>query len=179
MIKDVLDFWFTEPMNKYWFSSTETIDKNITEQYESLWEKAKTGQLDSWQETSQGCLSLCILLDQMPLNMFRGTAKSFSTEQQAVKVTKYAISEKLDLTIDHNQVAFLYMPLMHSENMVDQNLSVESFEKTKLIGNIRFSTHHRDIVKKFGRFPHRNNVLNRKSTDSEIEYLTSKEAFTG
>lgn len=100
-------------MSKHWFSSTKTIDNNITEHFESLWEQAREGKLNNWQETSQGCLALCILLDQMPLNIFRGTAKSFSTEQQAVKVTKYVIIEKLDLRIITSQKAFLFMPLKY------------------------------------------------------------------
>lgn len=176
---EVLNFWFGEPMRDHWFSSTPEIDKLISDNYESLWEQAKSGELDSWAENPGGCLALCVILDQMPLNMFRGTAKSFSTEQQAVKITKLAIENGLDNHISVDKISFLYMPLIHSENMDDQNLAVESFAKVELEGNLKFAKHHRGIIEKFGRFPHRNEALGRTSSQAEIDYLNSDAAFTG
>ena len=76
-IKDILDFWFKEPMSKHWFSSSEEIDKEIRGRYESMWDRAKQGEFNHWNDSANGCLALCILLDQFPLNMFRGIAKSF------------------------------------------------------------------------------------------------------
>ncbi|MEE9310635.1 MAG: DUF924 family protein [Cocleimonas sp.] len=178
-ITKVLNFWFTKPICDHWFSSTPNIDQQITEGYESIWQQAKAGEFDSWKSTADGCLALCILLDQLPLNMFRSSAKSFSTEQQAVAIAKHAINTGLDEEISNNRVAFLYMPLMHSENMDDQDLAVSCFEKTKLEGNLQFSKHHRGIVAEFGRFPHRNEALGRESSPAEIEYLNSDKAFTG
>ena len=178
-IDRVLDFWFTKPISDHWFSSTPDIDQQITDTYKSIWELAKSGEYDEWKTSADGCLALCILLDQLPLNMFRGEAKSFSTEQQAVSITKYAIKTGLDNEIANDRVSFLYMPLMHSENMADQDLAVSCFDKTKLEGNLRFAKHHRKIVAEFGRFPHRNEALGRASSPAEKEYLNSDKAFTG
>ena len=178
-IYEVLDFWYSVEINKQWFVSTPALDAEIKQKYEPLWQDAALRKLDSWQIQADGCLALCIVLDQFPLNIFRGNAKSFETEQQAVEVTKTAIKFGFDSDIDDDRIAFLYMPLMHSENMDDQELSVACFEKRKLEHNLRFAKHHRDIIKRFGRFPHRNQILGRESSLSEIDYLNSKEAFTG
>ena len=140
---------------------------------------AKENELLNWQQSAEGCLALAIILDQFPLNMFRGSAKSFSTEADAIKISHFAISKGFDEELDSSRLTFLYMPLMHSENIEDQNLSVELFSKSGLENNLRFAKHHRDIIKKYGRFPHRNLILNRTSTEEEIEYLKSPQAFTG
>lgn len=178
-IEKVLSFWFSKPMNNHWFSSTPEIDQLITNQYKAFWVKAKNGELEYWKSSSNGCLALCIILDQMPLNMFRNQIKGFETEQQAVAITKYAIKNKLDQEIENDKISFLYMPLMHSENNHDQDLCVEKFGDRMLEHNLRFAKHHRDIVRKYGRFPHRNKILGRESTQVEINYLNSDKAFTG
>ncbi len=178
-VEQVLDFWFTKPIRDHWFSSTPEVDQQITDNYEAVWEQAKSGEFDSWKDSADGCLALCVLLDQLPLNMFRGEAKSFGTEQQAVGIAKHAIKAGLDNEISNDRVSFLYMPLMHSENMDDQGLAVSCFDKAKLEGNLKFAKHHRNIVEQFGRFPHRNEALGRTSSPAEIEYLNSDKAFTG
>ncbi|MCF6190601.1 MAG: DUF924 domain-containing protein [Cocleimonas sp.] len=178
-IEQVLNFWFTKPISDHWFSSTPAIDQLITDGYESIWEQAKAGELNTWKESPDGCLALCIILDQMPLNMFRGTAKSFSTEQQAVEITKHAIKEGFDTEVPNDNVSFLYMPLMHSENLDNQKLAVQCFEKAKLEGNVKFAKHHRGIIEKYGRFPHRNEALGRVSSQVEMDYLNSDKAFMG
>lgn len=177
--EDILTFWYSEPMKSHWFSSTPEIDALIADKYESLWQFAANGRLDTWQDSPEGCLALCIVLDQFPLNMFRGQATSFSTEQAAVNVAKAAIDQGFDQQLATEQLSFLYMPLMHSEHLQDQDLSVERFEAAGLAGNIRFAKHHRDIVQRYGRFPHRNAILGRNSRSEEIEYLNSESAFTG
>ena len=176
---DVLTFWFSEPMKSHWFSSTPAIDKAILADYKSLWQHAKQHKLSAWEQSPDGCLALCIVLDQFPLNMFRGEAKSFSTEQQAVNVAKKAIRAGFDEALPQHRVSFLYMPLMHSEHLDDQDLALKCFEKTNLEGNIAFAKHHRGIVERFGRFPHRNKILGRQSTQAELDYLASDKAFTG
>lgn len=178
-INDLIDYWYSEDIAKYWFNSTEIIDSQIRQRYESLWQAAKDGELDHWMESAQGCLALIIILDQLPLNMFRGMAKSFSTELQAIKVAHHAIEKGFDKIISKQQLAFLYMPLMHSEKLDDQDLSVRCFELAGLDENAKFAMHHRDIVRRFGRFPHRNEVLGRESSEQELTYLSSSDAFTG
>jgi uncharacterized protein (DUF924 family) len=178
-IADVLDFWYSDEVSKHWFTSTPELDVEIKQRFESLWQDAATHKLDSWQIEAEGCLALCIVLDQFPLNMFRSEEKSFETEQQAVDVAVKAIEFGFDMKIEISKVSFLYMPLMHSENMADQDLSIACFQKRELDHNLRFAEHHRDIIRRFGRFPHRNEILGRESSQAESDYLNSKEAFTG
>jgi uncharacterized protein (DUF924 family) len=177
--QNILDFWYSKEMQGRWFSSTPALDDEIRNKFEPLWRKAAAGELEGWQETPKGCLALTIVLDQFPLNMFRGKAESFSTEQQAVRIARQAIDKGYDRRLPAGRLAFLYMPLMHSENLADQDLSVRLFEAEKLESNLRFAQHHRELIRKYGRFPHRNSMLGRQSTPEEIEYLASKEAFLG
>lgn len=176
---DILNFWYTPPMSKHWFSATAEIDKSIRTQFMGIWEQAAQGELDDWQDSAEGCLALCIILDQFPLNMFRGEARSFSTEQQAIAICKHAVRMRLDQQLAPDRLMFLYMALMHSEHMADQDESVRLFSAAGLERNIRFAQHHREIVERFGRFPHRNEILGRESSAAELAYLKSKEAFTG
>lgn len=176
---DILDYWYSDEMRKHWFSSTEAIDEQIRKDYQSTWQTAADDNLTHWKDSPEGCLALTIILDQLPLNMFRNSAKSFSTERLAIEIAKHAISMGFDENIEKDKRAFLYMPLMHSENMDDQNLSVAMFEKSGLKDNTRFAVHHQKIISTYGRFPHRNHILGRESTDAEIEYLNSDQAFKG
>ena len=177
--KDILDFWYADDIRPQWFNSTQALDKRILDDYEAVWNQARRGELDAWQQTATGCLALVIILDQFPLNMFRGKPTGFATESQAIEISRWAISQGYDLQLSKDQVTFLYMPLMHSENMDDQNLSVARFEAADLQENARFARHHRSIVNRFGRFPHRNEILGRDSTEDELRWLASDEAFKG
>ncbi len=174
---DIIDYWFSEKSKQFWFASTPSIDKEITSRYETVWEKAASGGLSSWGETPDGSVALIIILDQFPLNMFRGKAKGFKTESMAVEVALNAIDNGFDEEMNNEKLLFLFMPLMHSENLDHQNLQVYLFEKYNF--NLEFSKHHRDLVKKFGRFPHRNEILGRMSTMEELDYLLSDNAFRG
>lgn len=176
---DIINFWYLQRIQEQWFKSTPELDNEIRDTYYLLWKKAASGELDNWTSSAIGCLSLTIILDQFPLNMFRGQAKSFSSEEKSIQVAKIAISQELDKQLTKEQKIFLYMPLMHSENLIDQDMAIELFELAGLESNLRFAKHHRSIIKRFGRFPHRNIALNRESSDEEIAYLHSKEAFPG
>ena len=177
--ESILNFWYSDRIKPGWFNSTPELDAEIRERYESLWYKAAEGELNEWCETAKGCLALIIVLDQFPLNMFRGKRESFETESLAVKFAKLAVERQYDKQLPKEKLAFLYMPLMHSENMQDQDLSVSLFEQAGLAENARFANHHREIVRRFGRFPHRNAILQRTSSQDELDYLNSKEAFKG
>ncbi|MEZ5477375.1 MAG: DUF924 family protein [Thiolinea sp.] len=176
---DILNFWYSPPMSEHWFSSTPAIDDEIRSRFEQIWEQARAGRLDHWRQSAEGCLALCIILDQFPLNMFRGHPQSFSTEQQAVAVTRHAVAQGFHQQLPQAQLSFLFMPLMHSENMEDQHESLRLFEAAGLKDNLRFARHHFGIVERYGRFPHRNAILGRSSTPEERAYLASDEAFTG
>jgi len=177
--QEIIDYWYSPRLQPHWFNSTREIDREIAERYGALWEEAVGGGLDSWMATPQGCLALTILLDQFPLNMFRGDRRCFSSEAQAIAVAKNGIDNGLDKLIERDHLTFLYMPLMHSEDLEDQENSVKLFRAAGLQENAEFAEHHREIVRRFGRFPHRNEILGRESTEKEVEYLNSNEAFRG
>ena len=174
---DVLDYWFSEKSKQFWFSSTPQVDNEIKVHFESVWEKAAEGEYSQWRETADGSVALIVILDQLPLNMFRSDPKGFQTENMAVEVALNAINNGFDEELNDEKLLFLFMPLMHSENIDHQNLQVYLFDKYNF--NLEFSKHHRDLVKKFGRFPHRNEILGRMSTMEELDYLLSDNAFKG
>lgn len=174
---EIIDFWFSQPVRPMWFQSTPEFDAELRQRYEPLWESARVGAIDHWENQAEGALALVIVLDQFPLNMYRGLPLGFSTEAQALKVSLRAIQGGLDLRFLESQKAFLYMPFMHSEDLADQTFSVSLFGNAGLESNLRFARHHHEIIQRFGRFPHRNRILGRESTAEEIEYLNSREAF--
>lgn len=179
MYQALVDFWFSEEASKYWFRATKAFDQQLLERYGDSWQQAKQGELDHWSETATGSLALVILLDQIPLNIFRGKPESFSTEAKSIVVARTAVDRGLDRELPQRQKLFLYMPFMHSENLADQTLALKLFDQPGLEDNLQFSKHHYGIVEQFGRFPHRNEILGRQSSSQEIEYLHSKQAFKG
>ena len=179
MPQEILDFWFSDEIRKLWFNSTPEFDAMLRERYQDAWQQAGRGELDHWLQDAAGCLALVIILDQFPLNMFRDQALAYATEAQSRDVARVAIQRNFDCLLEVEQRAFLYMPFMHSEELADQQRALELFAEPGLEGNLRFARHHHDIIEKFGRFPHRNEALGRVSSVAEIDYLNSKQAFTG
>lgn len=175
--EELLNFWFNEEAEKYWFRSTAAFDAEIKERFESQWEVAAEAGLPGWEASAGGALALVILLDQMPLNMYRDQPLGYSTEAMSREVAARAIEQGFDQQLPKDRLAFLYLPFMHSEQMIDQNRSVELFEAAGLPDNLRFAKHHREIVRRFGRFPHRNRILGRESTQDELSWLTSPDGF--
>lgn len=171
IINDILSFWFSEQAAPLWFVSTPEFDQQIKNQYEKVWQDAADGKLDDWKETAEGALALVIVLDQFPLNMYRGDGKRYSTEAKAREVARYAIDNKLAQQLPDRQLAFLYLPFMHSEDINDQRYAIELYDAAGLIENAKFAHHHHDVVARFGRFPHRNQELGRVSSAEELEYL--------
>ena len=175
----VLDFWFAKANRRCWFRSTPEFDRLIRRRFETLWEGARAGEWDEWASTPEGALALVIVLDQLPLNMFRGQALAFATEAQSRWVADRAIAAGFDQDLADECKAFLYLPFMHSETLADQDRAVALFERAGLVDNLRWALHHRSIVRRFGRFPHRNIVLGRKNTPEESTWLVSEQAFLG
>ena len=147
--------------------------------YLDTFQAALDGKLSSWEEEPLGALALVICLDQFPLNMFRNERECFSGESMSLEVATRAINHGYDQNMDKEQTMFLYMPYMHSENMADQDRVLALFSVAGMEGGLKWVNHHRDIVNRFGRFPHRNVILGRESTLEEIAYLNSDDAFTG
>ena len=177
--QNIVEFWFSDAVRPLWFNSTPAFDEQLRLRFESVWQEAISGKLDTWAENAEGALALVILFDQIPLNIYRGQARSFSTEAKARDIARYVIDKGWDIKIPDEQKAFLYMPFMHSESSADQDRSVALYEAAELENNLKFAKHHREIIRRFGRFPHRNKILGRESSEAEVAYLASDEAFHG
>jgi len=175
--REVLDFWFEEGNSRRWFRSTPEFDREIRDRFENTWREAIANRLGGWEMTAEGALALVILLDQFPLNMFRGRAEGHSSEALARGVADRAIARGFDRDLDDDAKAFLYLPFMHSEDLPDQDRAIALFEAAGLEDNLRWARHHREIVRRFGRFPHRNPILGRDSTAEELAWLDSGEAY--
>jgi uncharacterized protein (DUF924 family) len=172
-------FWFSERVRPLWFKSTPEFDAELREDYLPTYRAALRGELAHWAETPEGALALVVCLDQLPLNMFRGEVESFAGEAPSREIAQTAIERGFDQSLDDAQKAFLYMPFMHSEELADQDRVLALFAQAGLTDNLHWAKHHRDIVARFGRFPHRNAILGRVSTPEELAYLASEEAFLG
>lgn len=175
--QDLLDFWFSEAMRPHWFASTPELDRTIRERFEPLWRCAHRGELGHWLDSPEGALALVIVCDQLPLNMYRGRPEAYATAALARAAAGQAIAAGHDRAIPADRLAFLYLPFMHSEDMADQDRSVALFGAAGL--PTYWAEHHRGIVRRFGRFPHRNAILGRTSRPEELAYLASPEAFKG
>ncbi len=169
---EVIDFWFSERVKPLWFKKKEEFDRKIKERFEPMYLEAKQGKLDKWCNVPHSALALIILLDQFPRNMYRQTPQAFATDRKAVEIAKYAISNNYQQSLTREQEVFLYMPLMHSESKTDQTLCVELFTQLGKKDNLKFARKHQEIIDRFDRFPHRNEILGRESTEAEKEFLT-------
>jgi uncharacterized protein (DUF924 family) len=170
-VQEVLDFWFAEDTRKRWYDSTPAFDRLCRERFGALVDQAAAGRLDAWQATADGALALCLLLDQLPRNMFRGTPRAFETDAKAVAVAGSAIDRGLDQALDLERRKILYLPFMHSVVLADQERAVLLYQPLGDDYTLSFATDHADIIRRFGRFPHRNAILGRDSTAAERAFL--------
>jgi len=168
----ILDYWIDEVGPDGWYGSDADRDATIRDRYASLWEQGRAGHLDDWRCKPQSCLALLILLDQFPRNMFREDPRAFASDPVAVSTAKIAVSHGHDVAIDPPARQFFYLPFMHSESRSEQERSVRLVLLRLGRGEtLRHARAHREIIRRFGRFPHRNAVLGRQSTAAEIAYL--------
>lgn len=174
---DLLKLWFSDRVRPLWFNATPEFDQKLKNEYSDIYFAAKNGELDYWQNTTKGSLALIILLDQIPLNIFRHSGCRYLTEKKARAVANKMIEDAEDIYLEYEQKAFVYMPFMHSENIADQDRAVDLCTREGMLENLKFAQHHRDIIRQFGRFPHRNKELNRENTEQERIYLASDDAF--
>jgi uncharacterized protein (DUF924 family) len=165
---EILTFW-REAGRDRWYEKDDAFDAEVRHRYFDLWRKANAGELSSWEATDDGALALTIVLDQFPRNMFRGRAEAFSSDTKARDVARRAIARGADARIEPALLEFLYMPLMHSEHLPDQLRCVELFRGSP--ENFKYAEQHADIIRRFGRFPHRNRVLGRATTPEEQAFL--------
>lgn len=168
----VLDFWFAESGPAQWFEKDDAFDAAIRDRFGSLYRRAYDGELGDWTETALGCLALVIVLDQFPRNMFRADPRAFATDPHARILLKHALDKAFYKPLDARQRQFLYMPLQHSEDDADQELSVRLNAALDNEDLLNYARAHKAIIDRFGRFPHRNAVLGRESTAEETQFLT-------
>jgi uncharacterized protein (DUF924 family) len=168
--KQVLSFW-RKAGPKRWFKSDPKFDHEIQDKFLVTHQAAELGKLAGWEEEAESALALVIVLDQFPRNMFRATARAFATDALALAAAKRAIERGFDRKIKSPEKTFLYLPFEHSENLADQETCLKLFEATKDQELIRWAKLHHDTIQRFGRFPHRNEILGRVSTPEEIAFL--------
>lgn len=166
---EMLRFWFDEHL-KDWFVKNPPFDAQIRSRFLPLHEEAAAGRLAHWADESSGCLALVIVLDQFPRNMFRGKARAFATDSLARAAARVILERGWDKQMTQAEQLFAYLPFEHSESLADQNLACELM-KDFGAEQLRYAIRHREIIERFGRFPHRNGVLGRESTAAEIEFL--------
>jgi uncharacterized protein (DUF924 family) len=166
---EILGFWFDEHA-KDWFAKNPAFDAEIRSRFLEPHEAAAAGQLAHWADEARSCLALAILLDQFPRNMFRGEARAFATDALARAAARVILDRGWDKPMTQAERLVAYLPFEHSESLADQDLSCELMKDFDA-EQVRYAVRHREIIQRFGRFPHRNSVLGRESTAAEIEFL--------
>lgn len=167
----VLDFWFDPETKENWFAKSDEFDLEIEEQFGHTLEQALKCELWTWRETAEGRLAEIIVLDQFSRNLFRDHPASFAQDPLALSLAQEAIRLGLDLKLTPEQRSFLYMPFMHSESKIIHTQALALFENLGNPNNLDFEKKHKAIIDRFGRYPHRNEILERESTAEEIEFL--------
>ncbi len=180
--EEVLEFWFGREdeegygeFREAWFTKDAEFDHEVRDRFEDLHGEAAAGRLESWKDEAESCLALIIVLDQFPRNMFRGDSKAYATDELAREAARHAVEHAYDRELPPYSRLFIYLPFEHSEDLEDQRLSVELFRglaaemgSEDLLG---YAVRHMEIIERFGRFPHRNEVLRRTTTPEEAEFL--------
>jgi len=169
--EEILNFWFKECKPEQWFKKYENFDQMIENRFSSAIEDAIEGKLDSWEETETGCLALIILLDQLTRNVFRDTPRAFAGDKRALALSQLCYNKDYLTNPDVHRRHFMLMPMMHSENLSVQDAALPLFKIYASGKDYEYAEKHHDIIARFGRFPHRNVILGRKSTNEELEFL--------
>ena len=176
--EDILTFWFgTTDLSaeferrQVWFRSTPEFDREIAERYTDIHERAAGGAFDLFVESRAECLALVLTLDQFPRNIFRGTPRAFSSDAKAREIARAAVDRGHDEGLCASFRVFFYLPFEHSENLADQERAIPLYRRLNEERALEAALGHRDAIRRFGRFPHRNAVLGRENTKEEAEYL--------
>ncbi len=169
--KGVLFFWFEECTPKDWFRKSEKFDKKIRRKFNNLIEQALNNKLNSWLSNKEGCLATILLLDQFTRNIFREDKKAFVGDKKALQISLKCVDENYVKDSAPEWCHFMLIPMMHSEDLTIQNLSLPLFKQHTSNQVYDFALKHQKIIERFGRFPHRNKILGRKSTEEEKRFL--------
>lgn len=174
---EILDFWFSEQTQPHWFARSEAFDADIRRRFAVLYEHVRDGAHADWKDSPRGLLALIIILDQFPRNMFRDSPQAFASDDLALTLAQLAIAKGFNVRLGPHERVFLYLPLEHAEKMDVQEQSVARFGELGIAENLDYAIQHRNIIERYGRFPHRNAVLGRESTPEEIEFLKTHPGF--
>jgi uncharacterized protein (DUF924 family) len=166
----ILAFW-RDAGPKRWYTPDEAFDAEVRRRFLGLWQRAAAGELSSWEASDDGALALVIVLDQFPRNMFRGDIRTYASDAEAREVAHRAIDRGVDARIDPTLREFLYLPFMHSEHLADQLRCIELERAAGHTESLKWAEHHAEIIRRFGRFPHRNRLLGRETTPDEQAFL--------
>lgn len=169
--QNIIDFWFEEIEPKFWWKKDAELDQLIADRFEVAHHMATQGGLACWRKTPLGRLAEIIVLDQFSRNLYRDSPLAFAYDKQALALAQEAIQAKADGELETRQKAFLYLPFMHSESSKAHKTALTLFKTPGLESNYDFELKHKVIIDRFGRYPHRNKILGRKSTPEEIEFL--------
>lgn len=170
-IDEVINFWFVESSPEQWFKKDTLFDSLVTERFKNLHSAAIKCELHSWRDTPSGRLAEIIILDQFSRNIYRGKKEAFASDLIALVLSQEALHVKAHNSLDAQQKVFLYMPFMHSESADIHEIAVHLFGEPGMERNLDFELRHKAIIDRFGRYPHRNDILGRVSTLEEIEFL--------
>jgi uncharacterized protein (DUF924 family) len=183
-IRDILDFWFLPASHpdhgkprQIWWQSTSEFDGEIAGRFGAAVDRAVAGAFDGWAQSSEGALALIVLCDQFPRNIHRRSARAFSGDAKALAMARLALARFYPASFAETIRLFFYMPFQHSEALADQELGCALFAPLNGAEDFKAAIEHRDIVARFGRFPHRNEVLGRASNEEELEYLKIANRF--
>lgn len=168
---EVLDFWFNELEPKQWWQKDEGLDSMIQKRFGALHFQAKSGELFTWRDTAFGSLAEVIILDQFSRNIYRDTPEAFASDPMALALAQFSISKGFEKELSDIQCSFLYMPFMHSESKLIHVEAIKLYEALGIKNNLDFEHKHKMIIDRFGRYPHRNKILGRQSTEEENEFL--------
>lgn len=167
---DVLDFWFRAGPAA-WFAKSDTFDAEIREKFGTLVDAAASGACDRWEEKPHSALALILLLDQFPRNLFRGSPRAFATDAKAREIADAVIGRGFDKAYPVPQKKFFYLPFEHSEDMADQERFIDLMMASNDEDGLNWGFRHMELIRRFGRFPHRNGVLGRETTEAEAAFL--------
>lgn len=176
--QNLLNFWFNELSDADKWMGGEEIDQLLTDRYQHLLDQAKSGELASWRETIQGRVAEVILLDQFSRNIYRGQAEAFSSDDMALALAQEILNHPDYDQLSAEEKQFAAMPFMHSESLyIQKNYALSVFSKPELQESYEYAEGHYEVIKKFGRFPHRNQALGRESTPEELEHIEQTDVF--
>lgn len=168
---DILDFWFSDAARTQWFARSDAFDEEVRRRLGAAHDLAGRGDLDDWKDRPDGALALVLLLDQAPRNLYRNSPRAFLFDAKALQVARHALMRGYDQSADPERRFFFYLPFEHSEALADQDECCRLVATLENPEYLRYAERHREIIARFGRFPHRNAVLGRESTAEEIAFL--------